>query len=64
MLKLLGWVVPLLVAVLAIQIASDVLYMQAIGYLPTSDVRAPRKHGRPLPVHEIEREASSGGIVT
>jgi hypothetical protein len=62
--QLLGWTVSLFASVLLIQIAADVLYMRATGYKPEpSDDRSARD-GRPGPVHEIEREASSGGIIT
>jgi hypothetical protein len=66
MLKILNWAVPLMVCVLLIQLASDVLYVRALEYQRANgdDRNVRRERARPGPVHEIERAASSRGIVT
>jgi hypothetical protein len=59
MLKFLAWAVPLLVSVLLIQVTSDVLYVLAL-----EQKTAPLEEKQRLPVHVIDREASSGSIIT
>jgi hypothetical protein len=59
MLKLLAWAVPTIVSVLLIQITSDVLYVLAL-----EQKTVPREENQRLPVHVIDREASSGSIIT
>lgn len=61
-----GVVVPVLVSLLLIQIMSDVLYVRAVGYQPAErdTVRARRAIVPRAPVHEVDREASAGAIIT
>jgi hypothetical protein len=59
MLKLLAWAVPIIVSVLLIQITSDVLYVLAL-----EQKTVPLEENQRLPVHVIDREASSGSIIT
>jgi hypothetical protein len=59
MLKLLAWAVPIIVSVLLIQITSDVLYVVAL-----EQKTVPLEENQRLPVHVIDREASSGSIIT
>jgi hypothetical protein len=61
MLKLLEWAIPLFVSVLLIQAVSDMLYMRAMEQRPAG-VDDPR--GLRLPVHVIDREGTSGSIIT
>lgn len=61
-----GVVVPVLVCLFFIQIASDVLYVRAIGYQPLErDTTRSRPATVPKrPVHEVDREASAGAMFT
>ena len=62
MLKLVEWAIPLFVSVLLIQAISDVLYVRAMEQHPAA---MDNLRGRPrLPVHVIDREATSGSIIT
>jgi hypothetical protein len=63
MLKLLGWAIPLLVSVLLIQIVSDMLLLRAMERQPAGFDNLRSRQLR-LPVHVIDREAASGGIIT
>jgi hypothetical protein len=63
MLKLLEWAIPLLVSVLLIQGVSEVLYIRAIEYRPAGS-DDPGSNRQQLPVHVIDREATSGSIIT
>lgn len=63
--KVFGVVVPVLVSLFFIQVVSDVLYVRAIGYQPSERVSAPLRSTVPrAPVHEVDREASAGAIIT
>jgi hypothetical protein len=64
--KALSVVVPVLVSLFLIQIMSDVLYVRAVGYQPveTDSARGRRAVVPSGPVHEIDREASAGAIIT
>ena len=59
-------VVPFLVSLFLIQVMSDVLYVRAIGYQPAEgDAARVRRAIVPRgPVHEVDREASAGAIIT
>jgi len=63
MLKLLEWAIPLLVSVLLIQVVSEVLYIRAIEYRPVGS-DDPGGYRYQLPVHVIDRDATSGSIIT
>jgi hypothetical protein len=63
MLKLLEWAIPLFVSVFLIEVVSDMLYMRAVEYRPTTMDR-PGDEGLRLPVHVIDRDAASGSIIT
>ena len=64
--KTLSVVVPVLVSLFLIQIMSDVLYVRAVGYQPAEGdtARARRVIVPNGPVHEVDREASAGAIIT
>jgi hypothetical protein len=64
--KVLGLVVPVLVSLFFIQMMSDVLYVRAVGYQPAQQdtARARRVVVPGGPVHEVDREASAGAIIT
>ena len=64
--KVLSVVAPVLVSLFLIQIMSDVLYVRAVGYQPVEKdtARARRAIVPPGPVHEVDREASAGAIIT
>jgi hypothetical protein len=64
--KTLSVVVPVLVSLFLIQIMSDVLYVRAVGYQPAErDTARVRRAIVPSgPVHEVDREASAGAIIT
>ena len=64
--KTLGLVVPVLVSLFLIQLMSDVLYVHAIGYQPADrdTARARRAIVPSGPVHEVDREASPGAVIT
>jgi hypothetical protein len=63
--KVFGVVVPVLVSLFFIQIVSDVLYLRAVGYQPSDRASAPSRPTIPrAPVHEVDREASAGSIIT
>jgi hypothetical protein len=64
MLKQLLGTISLFACVALIQIAVDVLYTRATAHKPAPADDRSARDGRPGPVHEIEREASSGGIIT
>ncbi len=57
--RVLSVAVPVLVCLFLIQIMSDVLYIRAMGHQPAEGDTAPRG-----PVHEVDREASAGAIIT
>ena len=59
-------VVPVLVSVILIQISSDVLCVRAVGYQPAGGgtAQARRMIVPSGPVHEVDREASAGAIIT
>jgi hypothetical protein len=63
MLKILEWAIPLFVSVFLIEVVSDMLYMRAVEYRPAA-VDKPGDEGLRLPVHFIDRDASSGSIIT
>ena len=63
MLKLFEWAIPLFVSVLLIQVVSDMLYMRAVERQPAGLDRPDGEQQR-LPVHVIDREATSGSIIT
>ncbi len=65
--KTLSVVVPVLVSLFLIQIMSDVLYVRAVGYQPAERDTARARRAivpRSGPVHEVDREASAGAIIT
>jgi hypothetical protein len=63
MLKILEWAIPLFVSVFLIEVVSDMLYMRAVDYRPAV-VDKPGDEGLRLPVHVIDRDATSGNIIT
>ncbi len=63
---LVGLAVPFLAALFVIEVASEALYLRAMGYQPVHG-RTTRDRGPTdpvLPVHEVDREASAGAIIT
>jgi hypothetical protein len=64
--KALSVVVPVLVSLFLIQIMSDVLYVRAVGYQPAGEdtARALKMIVPSGRVHEVDREASAGAIIT
>lgn len=64
--KALGVGVPVLVSLFLIQLVSDVLYVRAVGYQPAAWEAAPvRRASSPAGrVHEVDRDASAGAIIT
>lgn len=64
--SLVGILVPMLVCLLFIQVASEVLYLRAIGYrAPEHDTTRPRPATVPRrPVHEVDRDVSTGALFT
>ncbi len=63
MLKLIEWTIPLLVSVFLIQVVSDMLYLRAMEQRPAR-LDKPADEKQRLPVHVIDREATSGSIIT
>jgi len=63
MFKLLEWAIPLLVSVLLIQVASEILSIRALQFRPAG-WDDPNTDSQRLPVHVIDRDASSGSIIT
>ena len=64
--KTFGWLTPVLVSLLFIQVVSDVLYVRAIGYQPAERDAARLRpfFGPKRPVHEVDREVSAGAMFT
>jgi hypothetical protein len=60
--KLLGLVLPVLLALFSVQLMAEALYFRAIGYRPADSLpgaAVPRG-----PVHEVDRDASAGAMFT
>ena len=64
LLKILEWAIPLFVSVFLIEVVSDMLYLRAVEYRPAAAVDRPGDEGQRLPVHVIDRDATSGSIIT